>query len=97
MAAAGLADRFEVVVDGALACTRAASLPSALRTRVLRRWLLRHAGIVFVHAASLADELREAEHVPGAIEVVPHGDLGPSLASACGGRPTMGVASGAPS
>jgi uncharacterized protein YcaQ len=31
------------------------------------------------------------------VEVVPHGDLGPRLALASGGRPTMGVASGAPS
>ena len=31
------------------------------------------------------------------VEVVPHGDLGPSLASARAGRPTMGDASGAPS
>lgn len=41
--------------------------------QVLRRRLLRRAGVVFVHAASLADELREAEDVPGPIEVVPHG------------------------
>jgi hypothetical protein len=31
------------------------------------------------------------------VEVVPHGDLGPRLALAAAGRPTMGVASGAPS
>ena len=31
------------------------------------------------------------------VEVVPHGDLGPRLALASAGRPTMGVASGAPS
>jgi uncharacterized protein YcaQ len=31
------------------------------------------------------------------VEVVPRGDLGPMLASAAAGRPTMGVASGAPS
>ena len=31
------------------------------------------------------------------VEVVPHGDPGPRLALASTGRPTMGVASGAPS
>ncbi len=31
------------------------------------------------------------------VEVAPHGDLGPRLAAASAGRPTMGVASGAPS
>jgi len=31
------------------------------------------------------------------VEVVPHGDLGPRLALTSAGRPTMGVASGAPS
>ena len=29
------------------------------------------------------------------VEVVPHGDLGPTLALASAGRPTIGVASGA--
>lgn len=48
--------------------------------RILRRYLLRHARIVFVHADSLADELREVEHVHGVIEVVPHGAETRSLA-----------------
>lgn len=41
--------------------------------QILRRRLLRGAGVVFVHADSLADELRAVEDVPGPIEVVPHG------------------------
>ncbi len=49
--------------------------------------------------AALADELTVMAGWLGleAVEVVPHGDLGPRLASVCDGRPTMGVASGAKS
>lgn len=48
------------------------SQPSA-RIRVLRRALRRRADLVFAHSASLAEELRAAGDVCGAIEVVPHG------------------------
>ena len=49
--------------------------------------------------AALGDELVAMAGWLGldGVEVVPLGDLGPRLASACAGRPTMGVASGAPS
>lgn len=49
-------------------------------------------------SAALADELTAMAGWLGldGVEVVPRGDLGPMLASVAGGRPTMGVASGAP-
>lgn len=49
-------------------------------------------------SAALADELAAMAGWLGldGVEVVPRGDLGPMLASAATGRPTMGVASGAP-
>lgn len=39
----------------------------------LRRWLLRNAGLIFVHAESLRDELVQVEHISAPVEVVPHG------------------------
>lgn len=49
-------------------------------------------------SAALAEELVAMAGWLGldGVEVVPRGDLGPTLASAAAGRPTMGIASGAP-
>jgi glycosyltransferase involved in cell wall biosynthesis len=49
--------------------------------QVLRRLLLRHAGLVFVHAESLRDELERSAHVSGPIEIVPHGTTIPEIQS----------------
>jgi glycosyltransferase involved in cell wall biosynthesis len=44
-----------------------------LRTRIIRRNLMRRADLVFAHAAVLAEELRANGKIHGPIEVVPHG------------------------
>lgn len=48
--------------------------PAAARGRMKgRRWLIRRAGLVFVHAESLREELLQVESPAGPVVVVPHG------------------------
>jgi glycosyltransferase involved in cell wall biosynthesis len=48
------------------------AMPSA-RVRFLRRSLRRHARLLFVHSARIAEELAATGDAHGAVEVVPHG------------------------